>query len=213
MRDCSTLISIFVKSIKAIRSVRNAGCSIPSGAFWTGALEINALFSIKKLPRQASFIWIWTNADRPVVEGVWRASQINTGLTIPSLVWRTSRITTNLFGRQEDQIWWAVTFVCKSVVNLIVNACWNKNAICTVVPLLGWTNAHKKIFVPNLTIDTCCLGVLACSIVENLDTRTDAILVQVIPDLTSSTSVSNTIYIVPNSACRTFASPSILVPD
>ena len=96
---------------------------------------------------------------------------------------------------------------------MIVNACWNKNAICTVVPLSGWTNTDKKVSVPNLTVDTCCFGVLACSVIEDFETRTDTIFVQVIPDLTSSAGVSNTINIVPNSACRAFASPSILVPD
>ena len=103
LREGLALVALFVVTVGAVACVGNARCSVPFGAFGTSVLEVNALFSVEEFPWQASITWVRADALSSIEEGVGWASEINTRLTIPTLVGRTSWVTADLLGGQEDQ--------------------------------------------------------------------------------------------------------------
>lgn len=85
--------------------------SVPFSAFRTSVLIINALLAIEELPGETSISRIGANTLSAVeVRSRW-TGEINTSLTVPSLVDWATWVTTELLGSKEDKTRWTDAFV------------------------------------------------------------------------------------------------------
>lgn len=205
LREGLALVSLFVVAIGTVSSVGNTGSTVPLGTFGTGVREIDALFTIVELPGQASFAWVGADTVGAVEERIGWASEVDAGLTIPTLVGGTSGVAADLLGGKEDEAGRTAALVDEGVVDLVVDAPLNELAVGSVEPLVVRTSAYHELGVPNETVDAGSLRRYTQVVKEDLVTWADAGLGEVVPNLAAQARVGHTVEVGPDSGGRALA--------
>jgi hypothetical protein len=205
LREGLALVSLFVVAIGTVSSVGNTGSTVPLGTFGTGVREIDALFTIVELPGQASFAWVGADTVGAVEERIGWASEVDAGLTIPTLVGGTSGVAADLLGGKEDEAGRTAALVDEGVVDLVVDAPLNGLAVGAVEPLVVRTSAYHELGVPNETVDAGSLRRYTQVVKEDLVTWADAGLGEVVPNLAAQARVGHTVEVGPDSGGRALA--------
>ena len=115
-------LTMFILSITTNRAtiiLRDASSFIPICTNWTLLWEIHTLYSIIILPWLTLKFRARTYTLGTIVVGTWWARNINTSISIPSLVRWTSWITTSMLRRKPNKSRLAFTFIVQGVINLI----------------------------------------------------------------------------------------------
>lgn len=107
-----------------------------------------------------------------------------------------------MLGGQEDEAGRTGALVDEWIVDLVVDTSLNGLAVGAVEPLVVRTSAHHELGVPNETVDAGSLRRYTQVVKEDLVTRADAGLGEVVPDLTTITWVGHTVEVGPDSGSR-----------